>query len=187
MHAANVLEFESLRALVARYVRSALGRAELAQIEPICDRAQIEAALAETAEARPCTSASAACFEPGNSDRARPFRRYRRVWALRSHSCASKARRWRRRRFMELARLLDLAAEARRFCSPLREKFPRLAAYASRDRRSARPGPRIARQNSSRWHARRPRQRRAGPPAPRSGKAAPPDSGFARALPARPS
>src|SRR5208283_652220 len=51
MHPAAVLEFEPLRALLGRYVRSSLGRAELAQVEPISDRAAIEDALADTEEA----------------------------------------------------------------------------------------------------------------------------------------
>ena len=51
MHAESVLEFEALRALVGRFVRSALGRAELAEVAPMTDRAAIEAALADAAEA----------------------------------------------------------------------------------------------------------------------------------------
>jgi len=47
---AEVLEFEALRALVGHYVRSALGRDELARVAPSSDRAFIESALAETAE-----------------------------------------------------------------------------------------------------------------------------------------
>src|SRR5277367_5538722 len=51
MHAENVLEFEALRELLGRYVRSELGRAELAAIAPSSDRAAIEGALADAAEA----------------------------------------------------------------------------------------------------------------------------------------
>jgi DNA mismatch repair protein MutS2 len=46
-----VLEFEAVRALVGRYVRSTLGRAELERLEPVTDRAAIEDALAIAAEA----------------------------------------------------------------------------------------------------------------------------------------
>src|SRR5260370_991961 len=52
MHAESVLEFEALRALIGRFVRSALGRAELENVQPQADRAVIEATLADTAEAR---------------------------------------------------------------------------------------------------------------------------------------
>src|ERR1700688_2493781 len=51
MHAENVLEFEALRELLARYLRSPLGQAELAAVAPVSDRAAIEAALADAAEA----------------------------------------------------------------------------------------------------------------------------------------
>ena len=46
-----VLEFEELRTLLGRFVRTALGRAELAKVAPGSDRQAIEAALADTAEA----------------------------------------------------------------------------------------------------------------------------------------
>ena len=51
MHAENVLEFEALRAVLARYLRSPLGRAELAAVAPVSDRTAIETALADAAEA----------------------------------------------------------------------------------------------------------------------------------------
>ena len=51
MHSEPVLEFEPLRALLARYVRSSLGRAELAQVEPISDRGEIESVFRVTPRA----------------------------------------------------------------------------------------------------------------------------------------
>ena len=48
---ADLLEFEPLRALVGRYVGSPLGRAELEKLEPHTDRAVLESALADVAEA----------------------------------------------------------------------------------------------------------------------------------------
>ena len=51
MHAESVLEFDALRALVGRFVRSPLGRAELDRVEPVAERPAIEAVLADTAEA----------------------------------------------------------------------------------------------------------------------------------------
>ena len=48
---AEVLEFEALRQVVGRYIGSPLGKRELEKVGPIADRAQLEAALAETGEA----------------------------------------------------------------------------------------------------------------------------------------
>ncbi|MDQ6698616.1 MAG: Smr/MutS family protein [Acidobacteriota bacterium] len=48
---ADILEFEALRQLLARYVSSPLGRGELDKVQPHSDRAKIEADLAEAAEA----------------------------------------------------------------------------------------------------------------------------------------
>lgn len=48
---ADLLEFESLRQLLARFVHSTLGAAELDKLEPHTDRSDLEAALADVAEA----------------------------------------------------------------------------------------------------------------------------------------
>ena len=48
---AETLEYEALRTLLGRYISSPLGSAELAKIEPNTDRASLEEALAEAAEA----------------------------------------------------------------------------------------------------------------------------------------
>ena len=48
MQAESVLEFEALRELLGRFVRSPLGHAELVRVEPSSDRAWIEFALADT-------------------------------------------------------------------------------------------------------------------------------------------
>ncbi len=48
---ADLLEYEGLRALVGRYVYTAAGQRELAAMEPLTDRATLEAKLAEVAEA----------------------------------------------------------------------------------------------------------------------------------------
>ncbi len=48
---AQTLEYEAFRALLGRSVQSPLGERELAKMEPCSDRALLEAALAETAEA----------------------------------------------------------------------------------------------------------------------------------------
>src|SRR4051812_13339241 len=48
---ADLLEFEPLKAVVARYVSGPLGRSELDRVQPITDRAGLDEALAEVAEA----------------------------------------------------------------------------------------------------------------------------------------
>ena len=55
---ADLLEFSPVRELVGRYVGSPLGRAELEKLEPGVDRAAIENALADVAEAIAYLSAS---------------------------------------------------------------------------------------------------------------------------------
>ncbi len=47
----DLLEFETLRSLLGRYVSSPLGKGELEAVEPAVDRVWIESALADAAEA----------------------------------------------------------------------------------------------------------------------------------------
>jgi DNA mismatch repair protein MutS2 len=130
MHPAAVLEFEPLRALLARYVRSSLGRAELAKIEPTSDRAEIETALADTEEAVTYVRTSAQPQQRGATARVRfddiaelgPT-----LAQLRIEGATLDAA-----EIYELSRLLDLAADARTSLLAASEKFPRLAAHAAR-------------------------------------------------------
>ena len=48
---AEVLEFETLRQLVGRFISSPLGRRELDKVQPHGDRERLNADLAETGEA----------------------------------------------------------------------------------------------------------------------------------------
>ena len=48
---AEVLEFETLRQLLGRYIASPLGKRELEKVRPFTDRAQLDTALAEAGEA----------------------------------------------------------------------------------------------------------------------------------------
>jgi DNA mismatch repair protein MutS2 len=129
MHPASVLEFESLRALLARYVRSSLGRAELAKVEPTSDRAEIENALADTAEAVTYVRTSSQPQQRGTTARVRfddiaelgPT-----LAQLRIEGATLDAS-----EIYELSRFLDLAAEARTSLLSASEKFPRLAVHAS--------------------------------------------------------
>ena len=55
---ADLLEFESLRKVVGRFVRSQLGQSEIEKLEPHSDRAVLEEALADAAEAMAYLEAS---------------------------------------------------------------------------------------------------------------------------------
>jgi DNA mismatch repair protein MutS2 len=131
MYATEVLEFEALRALVGRYVRSPLGRAELERIAPSSDRAAVETALGESAEgieylraaSQPQTAARGAAIRvrfDGLADPAGAIAR------LRIEGATLETR-----EIFEVARLLDLAAEARSILVAAGARFPRLAAHAS--------------------------------------------------------
>ncbi len=131
MTAEPVLEFEALRALLARYVRTPLGLAELASVAPGSDRAAIESALADVAEAiehvrtvsqpQPASRGAAirVRFELGADPRPAVAR-----LAIEGATLDAAE-------IYELTRLLDLAADARAVLIPARERFPRLAAHAS--------------------------------------------------------
>jgi DNA mismatch repair protein MutS2 len=126
-----VLEFDDARALVGRYVRSPLGRAELARVEPGCDRAAIEAGLADLAEAveyshtssRPQAAAQGAAIRLDfclPADPA-PF-----VARLRIEGAVLEGS-----EILVLARVLDVSAEARSILITVGDKFPRLAGYGN--------------------------------------------------------
>ena len=131
MHAEPVLEFEELRALLGRYVRTALGRAELERVAPGSDRGTIEATLADTAEAmehlkarsQPQPAARGAAIRIRFELGADPMPALAR---LRIEGATLEPT-----EIFELSRLLDLAAETRSTLLQARERFPRLAAHAS--------------------------------------------------------
>jgi DNA mismatch repair protein MutS2 len=129
VHAESVLEFESLRALLARYLRTPLGRAQLDLIEPLSDRAAIEIALAEASEALEYLRTAS---QPQAPVRGAAIR-------LRFESGADPGPAVGRLRIegavldgieiFELTRLLDFAGECRSVLTALHEKYPRLASY----------------------------------------------------------
>jgi DNA mismatch repair protein MutS2 len=131
MHAESVLEFESLRVLVGRYVRSALGRAGAEALEPSSDRALIESALADAAEGIEYVRASS---QPQAASKGAAIRiRFGEindpagsVARLRIEGSTLEAV-----EILELARMLDLAAEARAILLGARDRFPRLAQHAT--------------------------------------------------------
>jgi DNA mismatch repair protein MutS2 len=131
MYATEVLEFEALRALVGRYVRSPLGRAELDRIAPSNDRAAVETALGESGEgieylraaSQPQPAARGAAIRVRFDGIADPVGAIAR---LRIEGATLEAH-----EIFELARLLDLAAEARSILVSAGARFPRLAAHAA--------------------------------------------------------
>jgi DNA mismatch repair protein MutS2 len=129
--AAGALEFEDLRALLGRYVRSPMGQAALLGVIPLSDRAAIENALADAAEAieylraasNPQPAGRGAAIRPRFDLGADPAPL---VARLRIQGATLEAT-----EIFELARLLDLASEARSVVLSARERYPRLAAHAS--------------------------------------------------------
>lgn len=128
----DLLEYGSLRALIARYAGSEAGRRLLAAIEPISDRTALEPALAEAREAIAfIAEAAASRNRPGGS--AAPA-------ALRFDNLPDVAASVVRLRIegsaldgaeiAALAGFLERAMEVRAALAPLGERFPLLAGRA---------------------------------------------------------
>ncbi len=128
---ADLLEFESLRELVGRYVGSPLGRAELAKLAPHTDRAALENALADVAEAVAYQGASR---QPQAAARGSAIRlRFNSIpdvssalTILRIEGAMLEPK-----QILELARLIEEAAEVRAALNLAGEKYPRLAAQVA--------------------------------------------------------
>ena len=127
---AEVLEFESLRKLLGRYVSSPLGRRELEKVQPHADRGRLTADLAEAAEAveylrlasRPQPAARGAAIRidfGGIPDVEAP------VHKLRIEGASLEPR-----EIFDVFALLDSAADAKSLLTAAAERFPRLAARA---------------------------------------------------------
>src|SRR5579864_8197180 len=127
----DLLEFEALRQLLARYVSSAPGRAELEQIEPTADRGRIESMLADMTEAleyvrtaqSPQVAQRGAAICPRFDSIPDPGPA---VALLRIEGAALEAR-----QIFELTQLLDQAAQIRALLRAPEERFPRIAAMAA--------------------------------------------------------
>jgi DNA mismatch repair protein MutS2 len=131
MHAENVLEFEALRALIGRYARSELGRAQVEKLAPAADRAVIESALADAAEGIDYLRAAA---QPQAASRGAAIRiRFGEIGELGSSIARLRIEgaTLEAQEIFELGRLLDLAAEARSILLAARERFPRLARHGT--------------------------------------------------------
>jgi DNA mismatch repair protein MutS2 len=128
---ADLLEFEPLRDLVGRYVGSPLGRAELEKLEPHTDRAILESALADVAEAIAYQGASR---QPQAAARGSAIRlRFNSIpdvapalTILRIEGAMLEPK-----QILDLARLIEEAGEVRAALNLAGERYPRLAAQVA--------------------------------------------------------
>ncbi len=128
---ADLLEFESLRQLLGRFVRSRLGQDELDQLEPHYDRAALESTLSDVAEAIAYLRAT---LQPQSASRGAAIRvRFdslpdvsTSLPMLRIEGAALEAK-----QLLELIRLLEQAGEIRSLLNIAAEKYPRLGARAA--------------------------------------------------------
>jgi DNA mismatch repair protein MutS2 len=128
---ADLLEFESLRELVGRYIGSPLGRAELEKLGPHADRMVLESAHADVAEAIAYQGASR---QPQAAARGSAIRlRFNSIpdvssalTILRIEGAVLEPK-----QILELARLIEEAGEVRAALNLAGEKYPRLAAQVA--------------------------------------------------------
>ena len=131
MHCESVLEFETLRALLGRYLRSPIGRAELDRLEPTSDREAINESLADASEAVDYLRAASSPQAAGRGSAVR----------LRFDFDGDPGRLAARLRIdgitldaieiYQLARLLDVASEVRSNILAAAARFPRLANHVA--------------------------------------------------------
>jgi DNA mismatch repair protein MutS2 len=127
---ADVLEYESLRSLLGRYVSSPLGKGELAKITPHTDAALLSSDLAEAGEAVAYLRA-AAQPQPGARGAATRIEfggipdLTDAVHKLRIEGASLEAK-----EILDLFRVLDRAADAKSVLNAVAERFPRLGRRA---------------------------------------------------------
>ncbi len=127
---AEVLEFEPLRRLVGQYISSAMGRRELAKVQPHADRERLDHDLAETGEAieylrvaarpQPAARGSAIRVDFGGLPDTEAA-----VHKLHIEGASLEPR-----EIFDLFALLDRAADAKSVLTAAAERFPRLGARA---------------------------------------------------------
>jgi len=127
---ADILEYESLRGLLGRYVSSPLGRAELAKIAPHTDAARLAVDLAEAGEAvqylrsaarpQPAVRGAAIRIDFGGIPDLTEA-----VHKLRIEGASLEAK-----EIFDLFAVLDRAADAKSVLNAVAERFPRLGARA---------------------------------------------------------
>src|SRR5262249_31218290 len=127
---AEVLEFESLRQLLGRYVASPLGRRELAKVSPHADRERLTADLAEAGEGilylqvadkpQPAARGAASRLDFGGIPDVEPA-----VHKLHIEGAGLEPK-----EIFELFTLLDVAADAKSHLTAAAERFPLLGRRA---------------------------------------------------------
>ena len=123
---ADVLEFESLRELLGRYVTSPLGRRELEKIRPHTDRQRLEEELAEAEEA---TEYLRAASKPQPAARGAAIRlNFGDIPDLATsvHKLRIEGATLEPKEIADVLAFLDRAADARSILRSVAERFPRL-------------------------------------------------------------
>lgn len=127
---AGVLEFESLRELVGRYITSSLGRRELDKVQPHTDRDRLESDLAEAEEA---TEYLRAASKPQPAARGAAIRiNFASIPDLTAnvHKLRIEGATLEPKEISDVVAFLDRAADARSILSSVAERFPRLGQRA---------------------------------------------------------
>ena len=122
----EVLEFEALRELLARYIASPLGRAELHKMEPRADRERLEEELADAAEA---TEYRRAASRPQPAGRGAAIRiNFSSIPDLTEtvHKLRIEGAVLEPKEISDVLGFLDRAADARSILQAVAERFPRL-------------------------------------------------------------
>jgi DNA mismatch repair protein MutS2 len=131
VHCESVLEFEQLRALLARYLRSPIGRAELDALEPVSDRETVGNALADTTEALDYLRSATNPQPTGRGEVARVRFNFDGDPAVLRSRLRIEGVTLDGLEIFQLTHLLDLATAARSAIMGSATKYPRLAAHAS--------------------------------------------------------
>lgn len=127
---ADVLEFETLRELLVRYVSSPLGRLELDKVQPHTDRERLEADLAEAEEA---TEYVRAASKPQAAARGAAIRiNFSSIPDLTAtvHKLRIEGAALEPKEIADVLAFLDRAADARSILNSVAERFPRLGRRA---------------------------------------------------------
>jgi DNA mismatch repair protein MutS2 len=123
---AGVLEFEALRELLARYIASPLGRAELDKMQPRADRRALEEELAEAEEAAEYLRAAS---RPHPAGRGAAIRiNFTSIPDLTEsvHKLRIEGATLEPKEISDVLGFLDRAADARSILQSVTERFPRL-------------------------------------------------------------
>lgn len=127
---ADVLEFESLRELVGRYIASPLGQAELENVQPHTDRERLDEDLAEAEEATKYLRAAA---RPQQAARGAAIRiNFSSIPDLTEavHKLRIEGAVLEPEEIADVLTFLDRAADARSILNSVSERFPRLGRRA---------------------------------------------------------